>query len=102
MRKRTVARPSSRAYCGSLSDHLIGIGAQQNRFGDRDAEFLCGFEVDYEIELRRLLDRQVAWLGALQDFVDILCRSAEQVGVTQPKGHKAARVNLLPIPVDGW
>ena len=36
-----------------------------------------GLEVDDELELGRLLDRQVAGLGALEDLVDIPSRSAE-------------------------
>jgi hypothetical protein len=32
---------------------------------------LCSFEVDDQIELGWLLNREVGWLGSAQDFVDM-------------------------------
>src|SRR5262245_57020825 len=49
---------------GSLED-LAGL--EQDRGGDRQAERPRGLEIDGEIELRRLLDRQIARPCALQD-----------------------------------
>jgi hypothetical protein len=53
-----------------LSDHLVG--AQQERFGDRQAERLGGREIDDEVELGRLLDRKVARLRPSQNLIDIV------------------------------
>jgi hypothetical protein len=44
-------------------DHLIG--ARQQRFRDGEAEHLGGAQIDYEIELARLLHREVRRFGAL-------------------------------------
>jgi hypothetical protein len=53
-----------------LFDHLVGAGGQ--RRWNLWAEYLGGGEVDDEIELGRLLDRDVAWLRPAQNFVDQL------------------------------
>lgn len=45
-----------------LSDHLVG--ARQDRLRYRDPERLCGLQIDHKFEFGRLLDRQIAWLGA--------------------------------------
>jgi len=47
--------------CASL-DHLIGAAEQRQRHGD--AKRLGGFEVDQQIDLGGLLDRQVGRLLA--------------------------------------
>jgi len=42
----------------------------QHRRQYREAKRLGGLEVDHKLELRRLLDRKLAGLGALEDLVD--------------------------------
>src|SRR5882724_129450 len=58
--------------------------------GDREAEGLGGFEVDDELELRRLLDRQVGWLRALEDLVYVDCGSPHQLDPVGAIGHETA------------
>jgi hypothetical protein len=50
----------------SLLDKLIG--AQQERFGDREAEYFGSRQVDNEIELDRLFDGDVARLRPTQNL----------------------------------
>ena len=50
-------------------NHLISGG--QQRFRDGEAEGFGGLEVDDELELGRLHDRQVGRLGAVEDFASI-------------------------------
>ena len=47
----------------SSLDHLIG--GVQEFVRDAEAERLGGLEVDRELERRRLLDRQLGWIGAV-------------------------------------
>ncbi len=55
----------------ALLDDLIC--PQQQRWGDREPQRLGGFEVDHQLELARVLDREVGGLGALEDPVHLQC-----------------------------
>ena len=54
----------------SLADRLLNhfVRPRQYRLRNDEAEVLGSFQVDYQIELRRLLDGQVAGLGALENL----------------------------------
>src|SRR5262249_16770440 len=72
-------------FCGSDDGDLTGdphgsraalpddlVRSREERGRNRQAERLCRLlEVDRQIELRRLLDGQLGWLGALQDLVHV-------------------------------
>src|ERR1700704_2084954 len=79
-------------------DHLIGPLQEGGR--DRQAERLCGLEVDDEIELRRLLDGQVGGLGALQDSVNVDCSTSFHLGNIYSVGHEAAWTNEILELID--
>lgn len=58
-----------------MSSHLAAllddfVGTLQQRLRHRQAERLRGFQIDNEFELRRLLDRDIHRLCALEDFVN--------------------------------
>src|SRR6266852_2793167 len=55
----------------------------QQRRRDCQAEGLGGLEVDNQLELGRLLDGEIAGLGALEDLVDVASSMAELVGVVR-------------------
>jgi hypothetical protein len=66
--RRQTRRQDDLDAC-SLSIHLIR--ALQERRGDRQAKGLGGLEVDDQLELRRLLDGEIAGLGALENLVHV-------------------------------
>src|ERR1700730_8964372 len=47
-------------------DDLVGAG--EDRLQNSEAERLGRLEIDDQLEFRRLLDRQIGGLGALEDF----------------------------------
>ena len=60
-----------------LFNHLVGE-RQQGR-GHDDAERLCGFLIDHQNELARLLNGEIAGLGTTQNFRNIGARMAKAV-----------------------
>src|SRR6266567_3758733 len=79
-----------------LSDQLIC--PKQERLRDRQPEGLGGLEVDDELELAGLLDRQVGGLRALEDLVHESSRAPLQVEIVCAIGHKTAGLRVLPHP----
>src|SRR5258708_3199659 len=67
---------SLRRHRGLSFDHLVGGSEQLAR--DGEAERLRGFEVEHQVEFRRLLDRDVGGVRARENACDV-CR-AEAVG----------------------
>src|SRR5262249_3322826 len=57
---------------------------------NRQADLLGGFEVDDELELRRLLHREISRLGAFQNLVHIRGSASEQVGGVRAIVHESA------------
>jgi hypothetical protein len=60
-----------------LFDHLVG--ARQQGLGNGEAKRLRSLEVDNQFVLGWSLDRQVGWLLALEDAMDVTCRASKLV-----------------------
>ena len=81
-RDRTMVEEAQRILvnlAAPLFDDLIRL--QQQCLWDREPEDLRGLHVDNQLILRRLLNRQVAGLGAFEDLVHevrgAMCKSGE-------------------------
>ena len=83
------------ADCGRSADDLVR--AQQQRGRDGEAERLRGLEVDDHFELVRLLDRQFACRGALQDPVDVLFFNDTATTEIYPTRSTLSLHGALPI-----
>jgi len=55
--------------------------------------------IDQEVELDRLLDRQIAGLGAFENLVDVCRPSAPLVGSIRPIGEKPTLFDIFPLGV---
>jgi len=66
---RAHARGRTWWGCDALRDHLIRPTQQRRRH--REAECLCGLEVDHQLKVRRPLHRQVGRAGTLDDLGDV-------------------------------
>ena len=69
-----------------LFDHFVG--AQQERFRDCQPERFGGGQIDDEIELGRLIDRDIARLRPAQNFVSIVGGTLKLVREVWSIGHR--------------
>src|SRR5262245_44665929 len=84
---------------GSFDD-LFGAGEQGWRH--RETKRIGSGQIDDEIELGRLLDRDVASLRTTQNFIDITSGAPEQVQKVRSIGNQTSRFDPLPGIVNCW
>src|SRR6266446_2645832 len=82
----------------SWINHLIR--PLQEGLGGRQAERLGGLEVDHQLELRRLLDGEVAGLGALENLIHVVGGAAVHVLRVGPVRHEAPCDDQFSPPAD--
>src|SRR5207244_6984734 len=81
-----------------LFNHLVG--ARKQRWRHLDAERLGGFGVDHQLELARLLDRQIRWLGALEDATGIDAELTIRVREAGSVAHQPAGFGKVTLWID--
>ena len=75
-------------------------------WGDAQPERIRGLDVDHELELGRLLNRQIAWVRALQGAIDVTLLLGGIV-LSNRQGHRARRTphqlahRIVAIGIDG-
>jgi hypothetical protein len=84
----------------ALLNHLVGAG--KKRWRNVEAERLGGGQVDNEIELGRLLDRQVGGFRSAQNPVDIVGRAPVEVREVRSVGHQSPGFDVGTSIEDGW
>src|SRR4029450_7369295 len=75
-------------------DHFVG--AQQDRLRDSQDKRFGHLEVDHHLELRRLLDGEIAGLGAFEDLVDKRGGASVQIVWARAVEHEPTGFPLLP------
>src|SRR5207237_3807419 len=88
----TLARRRARG-CASLN-HLVGT--KQNFLWNAQTNRLGGIQVDEQLELDGLLDRQVSGLCAFEDLVNVGCRAPIEIGIARSISDETAGLDVLP------
>src|SRR5262249_32532894 len=73
----------------------------KQRRRNREVERLRRLEIEHQIKFRRLLDRQIAGLGALENLVDEQPLSTEHVVIAGGVSHQPSRPHVLVVGVNG-
>src|SRR5262249_11449279 len=94
---RQICRRGMGEAGGESFDHLVG--AQQERFRDRQTKRLGGGQVDDEIELGGLLDRDITRLRPAQNLVNIISGAPELLRKAWPIGHETSPFNVFTSAV---
>src|SRR6266540_4482209 len=89
-----VATPISRESRPRSFDDLVGTG--QHRLRNRQPDRLGGFEIDDQLELRRLLHGKVCRLRALEDLVHVDGRALVDILAVRVVAHQAAGLHEVP------
>jgi len=82
-----------RRETASLFDHFVRADHEGQRHVD--AERFGGFEVDDQLESRRLLDGEIGGFGALEDLVYIHRAASKQVVDVRAIGEETAAATRL-------
>src|SRR5438445_9246749 len=81
-------------------DHLVSAGEQRRRHSE--AEHLCGPQVDDELELGRLLHREISGLGAPENFIDVAGGTPKQISEICPIRHERAGCHIFSKSMKRW
>src|SRR5271156_459290 len=81
-----------------LFDDLAGSG--ENRDGDREAERLSRLQVDDEVEGRRLLDRKITRVFALENAIHVNGGATKILRDVRTIRHETARLRIFALGID--
>src|SRR5262249_46083760 len=87
--KRTLAE---------LLDHLVSAGEQRRRHGEADRP--GSLQIDDELELGGLQDREVCWFFALEDAAGINTDLAIAIRIARSVAHQSAGFGKLAEGID--
>src|ERR1051325_10098744 len=97
---RLTHRRARREHSVVSLDHLVGAG--QERLRNREAECLCGLQIDYQLQLRGLLNRKIGGLLAVENSANVDAGQPVRIRKACSVAHQAAVNSELAGKVDCW
>src|SRR5215471_20646242 len=85
-------------FTSRLSDHLIR--PIKHRLRNRQTDLLSRLQINHQLKLLRLLDRQVGRLSTFKDFVYVNGCATVDVREVRPVAHESAGIHSLSGAVD--
>src|SRR6516165_5246491 len=95
---RSSRRPPTASNRGASLDDLVG--EVEHSWRNREAERPGGLQIDDQLERRRLLDRKIGRLHALEDLVDVRRRATELVRPVCAIRYEPSDLRELPSVAD--
>src|SRR5262245_6696471 len=96
--RRFVPKADSCTAAKFSLDHFVGPRLEKPRH--LEPESLRSLEIDDQLELRRLLHRQISRLRAIENSIYILGRAAKMIIPVEAVGYQAAGCYGLGKPID--
>ena len=78
-------------YYRPWSDKLQRRGAQHKLGWDNMPQRLRRLGIDHQLKFGRLMNRQITWTSASQDFVDVISDQPPKFNLIRPIADEAAR-----------
>ena len=83
-------------FLPSLDDSISSI---QHRLRNGQTDLFSRLKINHQLELRRLLDRKIAGLGAFLDLVYVAGYAPVTVGLVRTIGHEPASIYSFSVVV---
>src|SRR5215470_8080978 len=93
--QQEAGSPTANRSGARLLDHLVC--PPEHRLRDGEVERPSRLEVDDQLELRRLLHGEIAWLGTIEDPVHVDRRTPKDLAQIRPVRHQAPGFHVAAL-----